>query len=153
MTGSGDERGAQPPNLDLIALVQAARKAYDAGAQPSQVQAVYWIEADREADGPGPTARAGSWVLEPSAGEVDGLWAIIRAATREGALGYKARVLTAPRTGGPASPRREIHIVTYDADDTADVERVRAALAALGIQAPMTYQRNKPASGADKTNI
>lgn len=153
MTDNGDNSGAQLPNLDLIALVQAARKTYDAGAQPSQVHAVYWIEADREADGPGPTARAGSWVIETNAGEIDGLWAIIRKATREGTLGYKARALTAPRTGGPASPRREIHVVTHDADDKADVERVRAALEALGIQAQMAYHRNKLAADEGEASI
>jgi outer membrane protein TolC len=129
-----------PPDLDLIARVQAARRQFDAVAQPSQVHAVYWIEASRETDGPGPTPRAGAWVIGTTSAEIDGLWARIRAATREGALGYKARALTAPRTGGPANSQREIHVVTYDADDTADVERVRAALVGLGVM-PVRYAR------------
>ena len=146
---STDDRKPQPPNLDLIELVQAARRVYDAEAQPSHVHGVYWIEASREGDGPGPTPRAGSWIIETNAGAIDELWSVISAATREGVLGYKARVLTAPRTGGPAGEQREIHVVTYDANDAADVERVRAALAALGIHAGLRYQRAQSSPAAE----
>jgi hypothetical protein len=139
-----DHPKPQPPNLDLIALVQAARRVYDAETQPSQVHGVYWIEASRETEGPGPTPRAGAWVIETKAAVMDALWAAISAATRAGVLGYKARALTAPRVGGPASDQREIHVVTYDAEDTADVERVRVSLAALGVESGVHYQRAQP---------
>ncbi len=44
------------PNLDLIRMVQQARMAHDAQAKPSQVAAVYWIEAKPLAeDSPAPT--------------------------------------------------------------------------------------------------
>jgi hypothetical protein len=137
---SGPPDSNRPPDLDLIARVQAARRQFDAEAQPSQVHGVYWIEASRETEGPGPTPRAGAWVIETAADTLDALWATIRTATREGALGYKARALTASRSGGPASAQREIRVVTYDAEDAADVERVRAALAGLGVT-PARYER------------
>lgn len=35
----------EKPNLDLIGMVQQARMQHDAGAAPSQMDAVYWIEA------------------------------------------------------------------------------------------------------------
>jgi len=34
-----------PPNLDLISMVQQARMQHDADVLPSQVGAVYWIES------------------------------------------------------------------------------------------------------------
>jgi hypothetical protein len=118
------------PNLDLIRMVQNARMAHDAAAQPSQVSAVYWIEAKRKSEGAPPTPRAGQWVIETTTAEVDAHWAKIRAATEAGALGYKSKVSTAARGG--VADSRVIWVVTYDADDSADVERVRAALQSLG---------------------
>ncbi|MBL8146537.1 MAG: DUF1917 domain-containing protein [Anaerolineae bacterium] len=128
-----------PPNLDLIQLVQAARLAYDADVLPSQVNGVYWLEVKRETPGPGPTSRAGAWVIETTAGEVDALWVLVRAATRDGRLGYKAKAATAARAGGG---QREIHVAAYDTEDSADVERVRMALVALGVTGPLRYDRS-----------
>lgn len=131
-----------PPDLDLIQRVQAARLAYDAGVLPSQVHGVYWLEVEREAPGPGPTPRAGRWIIETTAAAVDALWVTIRAATQDGRLGYKAKVTTAPRAGGTGRDQREIHVVTVDAGDAADVERVRLALAALGLTEMLRYERS-----------
>lgn len=124
------------PNLDLIAMVQRARLAHDADATPSQVAAVYWIEVKRE--GQTPTPRAGQYVIETTVSAVDALWATIRAATERGDLGYKSKVSTAPRGGHPDS--RVICVLTYDADDTADVARVGAALRAL-VGGELRYER------------
>jgi hypothetical protein len=139
---SSDPGKPRPPNLDLIQMVQAARLAHDADALPSQVHAVYWLEVKRETPGPGPTSRAGQWIIETTAAEQDALWVRIREATRQGTLGYKAKASTGPRAED--REQREIHVVTSDADDAADVERVRAALMALGIPGPLRYERDRP---------
>ena len=125
------------PDMDLIERVQRARMIHDAQAAPSQVDGIYWIEAKRGGDGPGPTARAGYWLVLTDASQVDALWARIRAATEAGQLGYKSKVATASRSG--RSDERRIHVLTYDADDAADVARVRAALTDLGIAGPLRY--------------
>lgn len=120
------------PNLDLIRMVQQARMAHDAQAKPSQVAAVYWIEAKPAADdAPAPTPRAGEFVIETTADGVDAVWDKIREATQSGALGYKSKVATVSRTGDARS--RLIVVRTIDADDAHDVARVQDALAALGV--------------------
>ncbi len=126
-----------PPDMDLIERVQRARMAHDADATPSQVSGNYWIESKRKVDGPGPTPRAGHWLIVTSAAEADALWARIKAATESGLLGYKSKVTTASRSG--RASEREIHVVTYDADDGADVARVRAALRDLGLSDKIPY--------------
>ena len=130
---------SQKPNLNLINLVQQARMQHDADATPSQVSGVYWIEAKR----PTPsdvTPHTGYWRIQTTLDAVDALWAKIKAATEAGQLGYKSKVATASRDGQINS--RVIHILTYDADDAADVERVRMVLEALGITGEMTYHRD-----------
>jgi hypothetical protein len=127
-------------DLDLIHRVQQARRQFDAGAQPSQVGSVYWIEAHRETEGAPPTVRAGQWVLVTDVASVDAVWEQIRQATREGRLGYKSKVTTAPRELGTNRADRLICVVTADAEDAADVERVRTALADLNLP-PLRYER------------
>jgi hypothetical protein len=73
--------------------------------------------------------------------EVDGLWSLIKAATRSGKLGYKSKVSTAARDMGKDREDRVIHVVTYDADDAADVERVCLALHDLGVTENLHYER------------
>ena len=129
------------PDLDLIGMVQKARMAHDADAIPSQVAAVYWIEAKRDADAPLPTPRAGRWVIPITVHEVDSLWERIKVATRTGKLGYKSKVSTAARDLGKDRDDRVIHVVTVDAHDAADVARVREALRALGVNENIQYER------------
>jgi hypothetical protein len=131
----------EKPNLDLINLVQQARMQHDSAAAPSQVHAAYWIEAKRPADAPapGPTPRAGYWRIQTTLDSVDALWAQIKAATAAGQLGYKSKVATASRDAQANS--RVIHVMTYDAGDAADVERVRAALQALGVPGELAYHK------------
>lgn len=136
---------ATPPNLDLIQRVQQARMQHDAQAIPSQVSAVYWIEAKRQAgDYPAVTARSGQWVLETDLQHVDALWAQIKQATHDGLLGYKAKVSTHAGSGQTSTDARMICIRTYDYKDTGDVERIRQALSDLGIECPMRYEVDKP---------
>lgn len=128
------------PNLDLIGMVQQARMQHDADAVPSRVTAVYWIEAKRESEGQAPTSRAGHWVIRTTVSEVDALWEQIKRATRAGQLGYKSKVSTAAHDLGKDQADRIIHVVTYDANDAADVARVREALSALGVNENISYE-------------
>lgn len=128
-------------DLDLIQMVQQARMAHDADAVPSQMAGVYWIEAKCEVEPLPPTSRAGRWIIPTTVSEVDALWEKIKAATRAGKLGYKSKVSTAPRDLGKDRNDRVIHVVTADADNTADVARVREALRELGINENIQYER------------
>ncbi len=125
------------PNLDLINLVQQARMAHDAEAQPSQIAAVYWIEVKPKTPGAAPTPRAGFWLIRTTVSEVDARWVAIRAATEAGKLGYKSKVATAARDH---ADERVIRVMTYDADDRADVARVGDALREMGFT-DATYER------------
>ncbi|MBK8023997.1 MAG: DUF1917 domain-containing protein [Chloroflexi bacterium] len=135
---SDDSQGM--PDLDLIARVQQARMQQDAEVTPSQVSAVYWIETARRTAGPPPTPRAGYFSIPTTVDQVDALWQRIREATETGSLGYKARVSTASRELGKNPRDREIRVVTADADDEADVARVREALRTMGLT-PLEYIR------------
>lgn len=135
-----DKTGKNEPNLDLIGMVQRARMAHDAAAKPSDVSAVYWIECKPRVEVM-PTPRAGEWVIETDVSAVDALWARIKQATEDGRLGYKSKVSTAPRGRDQPLTQRVIVVRTVDADDAADVARVQAALAALGVSDGLRYVR------------
>lgn len=122
--------------LDLIRLVQDARKVHDAQATPSHVSAVYWIEAAPQTPAVRPTARAGYWLLKTSVETVDAVWQVIKSATEAGKLGYKSKVATAAHSG--EADERTLHICTYDSADEEDVARVGEALRALGLE-PVAY--------------
>ncbi|MCA9914359.1 MAG: DUF1917 domain-containing protein [Anaerolineae bacterium] len=131
------------PDLDLIQMVQNARMMHDDEAQPSQVPGVYWIEAKRQpGEYPEPTSRMGEWRVHTTVDVVDEIWAKIKQATQAGHLGYKSKVSTTAAQGQGHRDQRLICVRTYDADDSADVDRVRQALLKLGI-APdtMHYER------------
>jgi hypothetical protein len=123
----------KPPNLDLIQMVQQARMMHDREAVPSSMNSVYWIESKPLTAVSTPTPRAGEWLIETTAAEVDALWTKIRQATEEGRLGYKSKVSTSPAKGQAHFAARLIVVRTYDADDLADVSRVEAALHKMGI--------------------
>ncbi|MFW5771932.1 MAG: putative phosphothreonine lyase domain-containing protein [Phototrophicaceae bacterium] len=129
------------PNMDLINMVQRARMAHDKQARPSDVAAVYWIEARCQGENcQQPTPRAGQWVLDLDASQVDAAWAQIKAATEAGQLGYKSKVSTASRRQGDPNSRT-LAVRTADADDSADVERVRQVLNTLGLPGEWRYER------------
>ena len=131
-------------NLDLIQMVQRARMLHDQGARPSDYSSVYWIEAKRPAgDYPAPTANAGEWRATLPAAEVDAVWERVKALTARGELGYKSKVST---QGLTSRDERVICARTYDAADSADIERVGAALRALGLQG-LAYVADKAAGG------
>lgn len=121
-------------NLDLIQMVQQARMLHDATARPSALAAVYWIEAKRrQGDYPAPTAKAGEWRIPLTAATVDAVWERVKALTIAGELGYKSKVSTRPAAGQADPEERLLCARTYDAGDRADVERVKAALLAMGL--------------------
>ena len=126
------------PNLDLIAMVQWARMEHDAQAKPSQVSAVYWIEAKRKPDGAAPTPRAGHWLILVPVQSVDAAWERLKVATEAGRLGYKSKVATIALH---QRDERTIYVMTYDADDAPDVEWVRVALRDLGFGDDLVYER------------
>jgi len=130
-----DDRQPQPINLDLIEMVQRARMMHDEDARPSDYAAVYWIEAKRGAgDYPAPTANAGEWRVRLTVETVDAVWERVKEATVAGKLGYKSKVSTRPAAGQADPDERLICARTYDARDADDVERVRAALQAIGLE-------------------
>jgi len=114
---------------------------HDAEARPSQISAVYWIEAAAPG-GLAPTPRAGYWRIHTTLDHVDKLWDTIKAATAEGKLGHKSKVSTAPLSDRTPD-ERVIHVRTYDSHDTADIERVRAALLELGMPDNMIYRTDQ----------
>lgn len=130
--------------LDIIDMVQKARMMHDADAQPSNIAAVYWIEAKSQSeDTTGPTSRSGQWVIETTVTEVDRLWAKVKDATEAGKLGYKSKVSTASRSRVKGPDQRVICVRTYDSDDSADINRIREALEALDMPTPFTYEHDK----------
>lgn len=134
----------QSPDLDLIQMVQRARMLHDKSARPSDYTSVYWIEAKQQSgDTPAPTANAGEWRVTLLAAEVDAVWEQVKALTERGELGYKSKVST---QGLASRDERVLCARTYDAGDRADVERVGAALRALGLSG-LEYVADKPARG------
>lgn len=133
-----------PPALDLILMVQQARMQHDATAKPSQANIGYWVEAKRQTMGKAVTARAGQWIIATSLAEIDALWMTIKTATEFGKLGYKSKAGTLSRQGGTDQVDRVILVKTVDADDVADVARVRAMLIELGVRGELRYERDQP---------
>jgi hypothetical protein len=121
-------------NLDLIEMVQRARMLHDAAARPSDLAAVYWIEAKRsEGVYPAPTAKAGEWRVPLLAATADAVWERVKALTVGGKLGYKSKISTRPAAGQVDTDQRLLCVRTYDASDRDDVERVKTALREIGM--------------------
>jgi hypothetical protein len=134
-----DKKG-DPLNMDLIRMVQNARMMHDNETLPSKISGVYWLECKRkEGDYPAITPRTGEWRLITTLAEVDAVWLKIRAATEAGELGYKSKVSSISPDSD--ADHRLICVRTYDADDTADVERVQQALIKLGFEG-LEYKRD-----------
>lgn len=130
-------------NLGLIQMVQRARMLHDAAARPSDLAAVYWIEAKRsEGDHPAPTAKAGEWRVPLIVATADEAWEQVKALTVAGKLGYKSKISTRPAAGQAGPDQRLLCVRTYDADDRADVERVKSKLLAIGLTG-MEYVADK----------
>jgi len=128
-------------DLDLIQMVQRARMMNDDNAQPSQVSAVYWIEA--KAPDPQPTSRAGAWVIATHVDEIDAQWAKVKAATEAGTLGYKAKASTSPGKRQGRASDRLIHVRVADSADKDEVRRIGQKLLSMGLPDDMTYVPDK----------
>ncbi len=121
-------------NLELIEMVQQARMLHDETARPSELSAVYWIEAKRKSGSyPAPTANAGEWRIRLRVDGLDAVWERVKAATVAGVLGYKSKVSTRPAAGQSDPEERLICVRTYDAADADDIERVKRALLVIGL--------------------
>jgi Basophilic leukemia-expressed protein Bles03 len=136
-----NSRKSDKPNLDLIEMVQRARMMHDAEAKPSETGGTYWIEAKPFGDVPAVTARAGQWLIVAPLDEVDALWDIVKRATQQGRLGYKAKVSTAPIPNRMNSEARLIVVCTRDADDAGDVQHIYQTLRHLGITGDLRCER------------
>jgi hypothetical protein len=136
-TMPNDNKG-DPHNLDIIRMVQKARMMHDKEAVPSKMTGIYWIECKRE-EHPTITPRTGEFRVTTTLAEVDALWAKIKEATETGKLGYKSKVSTV--SPDKDANHRLICVRSYDADDSADVERIRLALEGMGLS-EMVYQRD-----------
>jgi hypothetical protein len=123
------DKPSTPPNLDLIHQVQRARMLHDADAKPSEMQGVYWLEVKPDDPARQPTPRAGLLVIATNAADLDALWERVKATTRAGKLGYKAKASTASR----GNAERVVLVCLADTDDVDEVARVHAELAALGL--------------------
>ena len=139
-----DESTLGDLNLDLIQMVQAARMLHDETARPSDYAAVYWIEAKRgTGDYPPPTSRAGEWRIGLSLETVDAIWERVKALTVAGQLGYKSKVSTSPAADQADPDERLLCVRSYDAADKSDLERIKAALEAIGLT-DLEYLPDKP---------
>ena len=122
-------------DLDLIQQVQRARIEHDRTALPSQMTAVYWIEAKNEQPGAHrPTPRLCEWRIDTTAADADTLWRRIREATWQGALGYKSKVSTRAARTQHSVDQRQVVVMMYDRDDDAHIARVRQQLLDLDVR-------------------
>lgn len=129
----------------LCALIKATNYEDRAGARPSQVTEVYWVEAVRKKGGyPSPTAKSGKWLIFVKADEVDRVWGKFKKAVENGKLGNRAKVATAkPNPRARTSERRVICVYTYNYSDKEDVMRIRQELRKLGIAERITYKADE----------
>ncbi|KAG6824277.1 hypothetical protein H0H93_002269 [Arthromyces matolae] len=80
----------------------------------------------------------GKWSLYVSREQVDDIWDGIARATHEGTLGTQAKVAPFDEFTGPGLHR--LCVYTRDVTDFWDVQRVRDALRALGVQSRIAYK-------------
>ena len=122
---------------------------------PSQVVEDFWIMVHAEEPlrkPPGPPSRlpkegmrrlapGGKWLLFVDRINIDEVWAKIVPAVKQGRLGHRAKVATA--RPNPNARRANTHVIciyTDDAEDRADVLRVREELRRLGFATPISYK-------------
>lgn len=110
--------------------------------RPSSETGVMWIHA-RGARIPRAASRGGcgKWLCFVSRPDVDEAWDKILHALVDGRLGHAAKVSTA--MPNPLAKRGKSHVIcvyTDDADDEADVVRVREVLRELGFDQPIPYK-------------
>lgn len=82
----------------------------------------------------------GKWTVFVPLSRIDEAWAIVQAATEAGELGAQSKVSTEPNPNGRNRDERVICVFTHDANDEADVMRVREELRRLGVKRPISYK-------------
>jgi hypothetical protein len=109
---------------------------------PSRSADDYWVRAHHTTKTyPAHTERGGKWLLFVPTPDVDTHWEQVLQALDAGALGESAKVSTALKNPRETSPdKRVICVYTYDADDYADVSRVRQALRDIGYTRNLAYK-------------
>jgi hypothetical protein len=110
--------------------------------KPTKEQRDYWLFAEREIGFyPEHTERGGKWLIFAPSDIVDEVWQKIGQAVKQGKLGSTAKVATAKENPNSTdSSRHVICVYTYDADDEADVLRIRSSLRELGITSKIPYK-------------
>jgi hypothetical protein len=102
-----------------------------------------WIYAGRAVGAyPDSTPHGGKWLVYFPVAKIDQEWARIKAAVEAGRLGGLAKVATSPREYRLGF----MHVVcvyTYDAEDVADVRRVRQELRAMGYTWKIGYKTDE----------
>lgn len=109
-----------------------------------------------EAAGPQPpdgTPHPGKWLVFVSRSRIDALWQNVERAVRAGRLGHRAAVTTAlPHPSAPDPKKHVVFVYTRDANDPADVRRVREALRQLGVTWKIPYKSGGP-TGAGEHDV
>ncbi len=136
--------------IDKDKLARASRLLHEmarrfANANPSEVVQIPWIFAERKnGKYPADTVRTGKWLVFVDAEELDDTWRTIKAATEQGKLGSRAKSSTSLRSPHARNPRTKVICVyTYDAEDEADVRRVRVELRRLGVEKKISYKTDE----------
>lgn len=110
--------------------------------KPSQITDRYWHYAWAPPALRATTPRVGKWLLFIPDEALDEAWERIEAAVVAGRLGPAAKTRTASQ-GPPGESLKVICIYTRDADATADRERIRRAVAALGFTQELVYKTDE----------
>lgn len=110
--------------------------------KPSMVKDQYWLYAWAPPALRSVTPRVGKWLLFVPNAELDVAWALIEAAVVQGRLGPAAKTRTAS-PGVPGDWLKVICIYTRDSKDTADRQRVRRELQALGFSNELVYKSDE----------
>ncbi len=101
----------------------------------------WWLWAFRSKKAgsyPDHAERGGKWLIFVSENNAEVVWKKISDATIRGLLGSTAKMSTSAASAGKSG--RVICVYTYDYEDSADVNRVRAALRELGVTGKIPYK-------------
>lgn len=130
-----------------ISRADRPKAAYEASTWlfPSLNIDDYWIWANLDVgEYPEHTERGGKWMLFMPASDVDEHWSRVIQAFDAGSLGNSAKVATARKNPtAPNAKERVICVYTYDADDYADVSRIRQALREIGYTRKLAYKMDE----------
>ena len=112
---------------------------------PSQTLDAYWVYADNETHNYHlPRGADGKWLFFEHVSAVDATWEKIRTATRQGLFGNTSKTATAKPSRNAFDPTTKVICVyTNDLHNTVDVERIRKAIRALGIDNKLIYKLNR----------